>query len=113
MTRKKSPYNRYRTIDNFDEIVMMAVIRLESIAYGVNVYNLIRTADLSVDGTGHSQTKVYAALYLLCDRGLVSCKMMRIDGGIRKCRVYSVTDNGHKVLKRLHGIRRAIEMSIM
>jgi PadR family transcriptional regulator PadR len=81
-------------LGEFEQIILLAVLRLDKDAYGMEVRREIETRT----GRDASIGAVYATLDRLETKGLVRSKELAADG--RPRRLYTVTANGARALER-------------
>jgi len=80
----------------FEQIIMLAVLRLEEHAYGMEVRREIETRT----GRDASIGAVYATLDRLETKGLVRSREQDDSGRVRK--LYRITAEGNRALARTH-----------
>jgi DNA-binding PadR family transcriptional regulator len=93
-----------RTIGEFEQLILMALIRLGADAYGVTIRSEIESRTARTISPG----ALYTALDRLETRGLVSSRLGEPTperGGKRK-RLYSVQPAGERELARVYGSLR-------
>lgn len=88
-------------LGEFEHLVLLAIVRLESEAYGVSIRRVIETRG----GRTVSLGAVYSALRRLEKKGLIEAFHGRPDPvpGGRAKKYYRLTPDGLGVLDRVHG----------
>ncbi len=95
-----------KLLSRAEEIILLAVLKLEGNAYGISIRELIRKST----GTEWSFASIYDPLNKLTRKGYV--RKFRGDplperGGRHKC-LYEITAEGKKALLKIYGIHERI-----
>ena len=86
-------------LGEFEHLVMLAILRLNSSAYGMALRRELETRA----GREVSIGAIYATLERLEAKGLVSSRDEALEAGGRVKRIYAVTSEGSRALSQTHG----------
>ena len=95
-----------KLISRAEEIILLAVIKLEGNAYGISIKELIREAT----GTEWSFASIYDPLNKLTRKGYVrkyKSEPTPERGGRHKC-LYKITEEGRTALLEIHAVNKKI-----